>query len=473
MKSYSLALLFFLFLLKGLGQNIPEINHWFFGDHAALDFSSGVPVSVQNSQLNTMEGTSSISDSVGNLLFYTDGITVWNRLHGMMPNGQNLMGHPSTSQSALIVQRPCYPNRYYIFTAPAGGSNKLYYSEVDLALNSGLGAVTAVKNIPLGTTLISEKLAVVWHTDEQRLWLICQEPWLTNRFFAYLISSSGVDSIPVESIAGINENVGVGYLKANPKGDILVSCNFKSSNILSFNRTTGTVSDKFVIPRDSVPINNLIGADLFYGAEFSPNGNLLYLTTLDTNIYQFDLTQLTALDVIESMVIIGSIFPTLETNASALQIGPDGKIYVAKTGTSSLARIENPDAIGISCGFTENAVQLSGGCASGLPSFQMCYRYNFDECPYIPPTPIPEVSLEIPNIITPNSDGLNDVFLIKNMSLGQVSLTIANRWGNTIFFSDAYMNDWNGEAYSDGVYFYHIYDSKNQKTHTGFLEIIR
>jgi hypothetical protein len=52
-------------------------------------------------------------------------------------------------------------------------------------------------------------------------------------------------------------------------------------------------------------------------------------------------------------------------------------------------------------------------------------------------------------------------------------MTIANRWGNTVFFSDAYMNDWNGEAYSEGVYFYLIHDTKTEKIHSGFVEVIR
>jgi gliding motility-associated-like protein len=422
-----------------------------------------------------LEGTSSISDSLGNLLFYTDGITVWNKLHATMDNGDSLLGHQSSTQSALIVQRPCHKDQFYIFTTPFIGLGQLHYSEVDLSLNGGLGAITSVKNIPLGTNPTSEKLAAVWHADEQSLWLISQEPFQTNRFYVYSISSNGVDTNAVVSTAGVNENDGQGSLKSNIQGNMLISCTKLSANILNFDPATGIVSDKFVIPMSAIPQNTALMPS-FYDAEFSPNGNLVYITLGGgMNVYQIDLTQPTEQDVIGSLLKIGSSPLYSGILMGALQLGPDGKIYAARGSTDSLARINNPNTLGLACGFTYNAIPLNGVCLYGLPSFQRQYRYYFDECPLptFPEPEKPEVPLEIPNIITPNGDGTNDSFILKNVVPGQVSLTIANRWGNTVFFSDAYLNDWNGEAYSDGVYFYHIHDSKTGKTHSGFVEVIR
>jgi len=63
--------------------------------------------------------------------------------------------------------------------------------------------------------------------------------------------------------------------------------------------------------------------------------------------------------------------------------------------------------------------------------------------------------IEIPNIITPNGDGLNDVFHIKNADkLEQATLIIYNRWGKKVFEVDHYQNNWDGENCSDGVYYY-------------------
>lgn len=65
--------------------------------------------------------------------------------------------------------------------------------------------------------------------------------------------------------------------------------------------------------------------------------------------------------------------------------------------------------------------------------------------------------IEIPNVITPNGDGVNDVFVIKNIERVETStLRIYNRWGKKIFEASPYKNDWNGNGAADGVYFYEL-----------------
>ena len=82
----------------------------------------------------------------------------------------------------------------------------------------------------------------------------------------------------------------------------------------------------------------------------------------------------------------------------------------------------------------------------------------------------------LPNIITPNGDGLNDYFFIDDAtSQNQNSLIIYNRYGNTIYSASPYKNDFNGEESVNGVYFYLYYPSglsepSNYKQ--GFLHII-
>ena len=56
-----------------------KINVWYFGYGAGVDFNSGLPVSITGGQINSAEGCASISDANGNILFYTDGVTVYNR----------------------------------------------------------------------------------------------------------------------------------------------------------------------------------------------------------------------------------------------------------------------------------------------------------------------------------------------------------------------------------------------------------
>jgi len=128
-----------------------QANIWYFGEHAGLDFNSGVPVVLNNGQTHSafatnIEGCASISDSSGALLFYMDGLTIYNRNHAVMMNGSGLLGGQSSSQACVILPKPNDPDLYYVFTTDDFISNLqdgLNYSVVDMCLDNGNGAVVA------------------------------------------------------------------------------------------------------------------------------------------------------------------------------------------------------------------------------------------------------------------------------------------------------------------------------------------
>jgi gliding motility-associated-like protein len=63
--------------------------------------------------------------------------------------------------------------------------------------------------------------------------------------------------------------------------------------------------------------------------------------------------------------------------------------------------------------------------------------------------------LVIPNIFTPNGDGKNDVFEIKGLeSYPGSQLFVYNRWGNEVYTSDNYLNNWDGSNLAEGTYYY-------------------
>ncbi len=65
--------------------------------------------------------------------------------------------------------------------------------------------------------------------------------------------------------------------------------------------------------------------------------------------------------------------------------------------------------------------------------------------------------LDIPNIFTPNNDGVNDYFVIRNIEkCSNNHLVIKNRNGNTVFERNNYQNDWDGRNLTDGVYFFFL-----------------
>jgi hypothetical protein len=152
-KKITLLLAFsiiFPVLLSGQG----ETSNWYFGNNAGIRFNNnGTVTALDDGRLDTFEGCTTISDALGDLLFYTDGITVYDRNHNVMQNGDGLYGDPSSTQSALIVPKPLDPNIFYIFTVDTATSQVdadfgLNYSIVDMTMNNGNGAITQ-KNIKL------------------------------------------------------------------------------------------------------------------------------------------------------------------------------------------------------------------------------------------------------------------------------------------------------------------------------------
>jgi hypothetical protein len=103
MKHFFLSFLCLL-ALQVLAQN--ESQKWYFGSNAGLDFSTNPPTPLTNGMLNTIEGCATICDALGNLLFYTDGSTVYDQTHAVMANGTGLSGNSSSTQSAIIVKKP-------------------------------------------------------------------------------------------------------------------------------------------------------------------------------------------------------------------------------------------------------------------------------------------------------------------------------------------------------------------------------
>src|SRR5688572_17655886 len=82
-----LFLLFLTTTTRGQGN----FNNWKFGDRASLDFNTTPPTST-SCEMNQAEGCATVSDNAGALLFYTDGVSVWDKNNAVMLNGRGLAG---------------------------------------------------------------------------------------------------------------------------------------------------------------------------------------------------------------------------------------------------------------------------------------------------------------------------------------------------------------------------------------------
>ncbi len=410
----TLFVLAFLVLTPAFSQR--ESANWYFGDYAGLNFNSGNPVPLNDGQLITKEGCATISDTNGSLLFYTDGTTVWDRQHTIMPNGHDLLGHSSSTMSALIIPKPGNSQSFYIFTIdkpsyflteglPIDGVN---YSEVNMALNNGFGDIVAtnknkhlitydVNNAEQNEYKSSEKITAVTHSDGSTIWVITQ---FINKFYAFRVDENGVNETPV--ISTVSQAVyprfntdgsnitAIGYLKVSPDGKKIAIAHSstiignpedgtrKSGKVLlyDFNNSSGAVTNETTILSDTYP----------YGIEFSPNSKVLYVTTSNFNtndifinsyLYQYNLESSNIVDSRQTINVSDNV-------GGALQLAINGKIYRAgyKVFDSGfkLSVINDPNNIGTAVNYSHNSIGLGTGVAQlGLPPFvQSIFKYIFD-----------------------------------------------------------------------------------------------
>ncbi|MDP2722211.1 MAG: PKD domain-containing protein, partial [Bacteroidales bacterium] len=370
-KKYYLILIFIFIFFSIQAQK--EGNIWYFGHYAGLDFNSGSPVALTNSAMDQYAGCASISNSNGELLFYTDGVTIWNSSHQVMDNGTGLKGGTFATQSAIIIKKPASDSLYYVFTVPEDAiipgiyGDTSFYSLIDINHNGGSGMVVSKNNYLYSSVL--DKLTAVSHENGVDVWVVVHE-YFTDAFYSFLVTSNGINLTPVISNVGsINTRYYSGYMRISSSGTRLANAvlgtNPSEDNIeiFDFDRSTGIVSNTITVfgySRFAFP----------YGVEFSPDESKLYFTALG-EYHQVDLSSGIE-DIINASLNL--ISPITYGNAGALQIGPDQKIYSCDDWNEYLHVINNPNELGSSCNFVENAIYLGGKRSyQGLPTFNQSY----------------------------------------------------------------------------------------------------
>ncbi|MBK6989722.1 MAG: T9SS type A sorting domain-containing protein [Bacteroidetes bacterium] len=366
-KAIVLAALFFITLLS---YSQKYGHQWHFGNQAGIDFKGCEATAITTSAINGFEGCAAISDSAGDLLFYTNSDQVWNKQNIAMANG-NLISSNGTISQVLIIPKPSSTTIYYIITSKiqACSSLTMQYHVVDMQLNSGLGEVVSKNNV-ITTWNITEQLAATWNSNGTDIWLMTHE-YGTNNFLAFAVTSAGISTTPVISSVGpahlgCTSNINSrGEIKFSPDGSKIafngngVGTN-NLSNILSlfdFDNVSGIVSNEIALPYSNGE----------FGLSFSPDNSKLYGSTwkafafgigVYNYLYQFDLSSGNPATIINSKTIIDSI--SSNSIYGSLKIGPDGRIYVARANSTYLGVIYSPNLAGVGCGYVSNGFYLGG-----------------------------------------------------------------------------------------------------------------
>ncbi|MBK8846344.1 MAG: T9SS type A sorting domain-containing protein [Bacteroidetes bacterium] len=368
MKKIILFIVMLTMTIYVCGQS-KKVMQWQFPTNCGLDFNGGQTVAITTGQITTTEGSSSMADDNGDLLFYTDGIKVWDKNHNTMPNGTGLLGNSSSSQAALIVQQPGSATNYYVFTTDEqAGPDGFAYSIVDITLNGGLGDVTSKNNLLISP--ICEKVTGCRHANGSDFWIVTHE-YGNDKFYSYLLTAAGLVTTPVitavgSANGGTNTN-SIGYMKISPNGKKLASAVSRDDlfEVFDFDNATGIPSN---------PLSIVVG-DWTYGVEFSPNSNVLYGTLFTGPIYQYDLTAGSNAAILASEYLVAiSASPEL----GAVQLAPNGKIYAARKQLSWLGVINDPNQLGAACNYVDNGLSLLPyTCYYGLPNMLPSYLNTF------------------------------------------------------------------------------------------------
>ncbi|XOV91442.1 MAG: PKD domain-containing protein [Bacteroidota bacterium] len=348
-------------------------NQWYFGEFAGIDFNEMPPLPLTDANMMfSPEGCATISDIGGQLLFYTDGVTVWNKEHNVMLGGTSIGGENSAAQSAMIIPFADDATLYWIFTTEEVYGDfeyQLKYSIVDLKGDTARGEVITKNNI-----LIKESTERITATGFTANSLVIAHEFGNNVFRGYQIIPEGI-SAAIYSVAGENDTyqdqlTGRGYMKVSPAAGIIAtasgSIGGNGVEICDFDFATGVVTNGRMIDIGEPPANQA------YGVEVSATGNRLYVSTIGggSKLMQFDLDSLgrptEISDIENSKFDYGGAGGTL----GALQIGPDGIIYGAIDNSPDLLTINTPDGDDNGAAVVAAGFNLAGRISRlGLPNF--------------------------------------------------------------------------------------------------------
>ena len=348
----------------GLDSSLLYMSNWYFGNFCSLDFSKGFPeqttIALDNNTIQGesaypgqqayVQGTVSLSDSTGHLLFYSDAVSVWNAQQQKISHSP-IFGASDINASTgfCYIPYPGHPGKYFmagVYPRFDGSPSGIRFVLVDVNANT-VSPYQEFQNSGLPPQF-SELLTVIPHCNGTDYWIVVKGFGLSDtKFYSFLVTAAGIDVYQSPVLSSGFSHPGFGgsgnQLKSNRSGNTLILCSphgyidIEAAALYSFDARTGLVS------KERIVANLKAYSNIQSGAAFSPNGEYFYLmrsSNFATNGQPYWLFQYRVSDLQYNVIpTTGFYF------GFPFQLGPDNQLYIVN-GDNHLARLSNPDKWG-------------------------------------------------------------------------------------------------------------------------------
>ncbi len=365
-----------------------------FNDHSVSSLKENITNLMRIGSANM-----TMSDAQGNLLFYSNGCSIFNAQHQIIKDGDGLNKgsetgvcpdyYSSGNQSMIGIPAPGRENQYYIFYENvvfiyepklSASSKGIYYALVDFSETTGKIVKKnnmVLRNIPLiaDTSIYNSELCMIRQFNSSNWWLLVPKK-NDDKIIKFLITSDSILGPYYQKIGLIHsfDNIGGGSSCFTPDGTkYLRMRSTEGFSVYDFDRSTGELSNYKYLP--------VASTGLFAGVSASPNSRYTYLSN-HREIYQVDLSRPDLKDgliLLDTFNWIGSPKPPFFATFNYSQLGPDCRIYIGSgNGINQLNVILYPDRSGKECTLVQQGLTLVSHTSGSLPHFP---NYRIDHGP--------------------------------------------------------------------------------------------
>ncbi len=289
-----------------------------------------------------------------------------------MINGDSLIGEIGYNQMA-VIPFPNDSNQFYLFCLAIFVQPGLYYSVINMTLDSGRGMVTQ-KNVSLINLEMFDGTDAIKNGNGRDWWVIFRPSnaqsggQAINDFYLLQITPSGIQGPFLQNVGSLNSS-DLGTIRFSHGGNKIAFVNARGMiELYDFDRCTDIISNPINIENENTPYPS------YFGVEFSPNDLVLYISSSSqpSVIQQYDLT---ATNIAASVHTVASLnFPAY--TGGLLRLAPDNKIYWSCIGppgypypdtstaynlyNMNLSVINSPNLLGTACNFQPFNFYLGG-----------------------------------------------------------------------------------------------------------------